>query len=74
MTYYEVAQAEGIQLHGLYASCCLDSLGLAVSLARVDLLASLLDLLQHGVVVEGGFGDNGCGLVVERDVKRLDTW
>lgn len=55
------------------ASCFLDSLGLAVSLARVDLLASLLDLLQHSVVVEGGFGDNGCGLAVERDVKRLDT-
>lgn len=55
------------------ASCCLDSLRLAVSLARVDLLASLLDLLQHSVVVEGGFGDDGSGLVVERDIERLDT-
>lgn len=55
------------------ASCCLDSLGLAVSLARVDLLAGLLDLFQHSVVVEGRFGDNGGSLAVERDVERLDT-
>lgn len=51
------------------ASRCLYSLGLAVSLARVDLLASLLDLLQHGVVVESRFGNNGCGLVIERDIE-----
>ena len=51
------------------ASCCLDGLGLAVSLSRVDLLSGLLDLLQHGVVVERGFGNDGCGLAVEGDVE-----
>jgi len=50
-------------------SCCLDSLGLAVGLSRVDLLSGLLDLLQHSVVVEGGFCDDGCGLAVEGDVE-----
>ena len=74
MSHYEVAQAEDIQIMVYNASCCLDGLRLAVSLARVDLLAGLLDLLQHGVVVEGGFGDDGCSLAVERDIERLDTW
>jgi hypothetical protein len=44
-------------------------LRLAIGLARVDLLSGLLDLLQHSVVVEGGFGDNGCGLAVEGDIE-----
>jgi hypothetical protein len=70
MSHYEVIQAEGIQMHHC---ACLNSLGLAISLGRVDLLSSLLDLLQHSVVVEGGFGNDGCGLAVEGDIERLDT-
>lgn len=69
MSHYEIAQAEGIQYMFYDASCCLDGLGLAVSLSRVDLLSGLLDLLQHGVVVERGFGNDGCGLAVEGDVE-----
>jgi hypothetical protein len=70
MSHYEVVQAEGIQMHHF---ACLNSLGLAVGLSRVDLLSSLLDLLQHGVVVERWFGNDGCGLAVEGDIERLDT-
>lgn len=47
----------------------LNGLGLAVGLARVDLLAGLLDLLKHCVVVEGGFGHDLCCLAVEGDVE-----
>ena len=49
------------------------SLGLTVSLGRVDFLASLFYLLKDGVVVERIFGCDGSGLCVERNVKRLDA-
>jgi hypothetical protein len=51
------------------ASCCLDSLRLAIGLGRVDLLSSLLDFLQYSGVVERGFGNDGCGLTVEGDIE-----
>ena len=44
-----------------------------IRLARVHLLARLLDLLEHSRVVDARFGDNVRGLLVERDVKGLDT-
>ena len=52
----------------------LDLLGLTVSLAGLDGLASLLDLLEDGVVIERVGGGNLSGLVLERDVVRLNTW
>lgn len=52
----------------------LDGLGNAISLARVDSLAGLLDLLEHGAVVEALVGLDGSGLGVEGDVEFFDTW
>jgi hypothetical protein len=43
----------------------LDLLRLSVGLARLDLLAGLLDLLQDGIVVKRVCGDNLGGLVLE---------
>lgn len=45
----------------------------AVGLARVDGLAGLLDLLQHGGVVERVLGDDVGGLGFEGDVEGFDT-
>jgi hypothetical protein len=45
-----------------------------VSLARVDSLASLLDLLENGGVVDALVGLDGSGLGVEGDVEFFDTW
>lgn len=42
---------------------------LAVSLARLDFLAGLLDLLKDGIVGERLFGDNLGGLVLERNIE-----
>lgn len=39
----------------------------------VDLLARLRNGLQDGGVVEGGFGDDGSGLVLEGDFVALDA-
>jgi hypothetical protein len=47
---------------------------LSVGLARLDLLAGLLDLLQDGLVVERLCGDNLGGLGLEGDVVGLNTW
>jgi len=45
-----------------------------ISLTRVDSLASLLDLLQHGSVVQVLVGCDGSGLAFEGDVEGLDAW
>jgi hypothetical protein len=45
-----------------------------VRLARVDGLASLLDFLQNGCVVQVLLGCDGCGLALEGDVEVLDAW
>ena len=45
-----------------------------ISLARVDSLASLLDLLEDSGVVDALVGLDGRGLGVEGDVKFLDAW
>jgi hypothetical protein len=45
-----------------------------IGLARVDGLASLLDLLQNGCVVQVLLGCDGCGLALEGDVEVLDAW
>ena len=52
----------------------LHSLRNAIGLARVDGLAGLLDLLEHGAVVEALVGLDGSGLGVEGDVEFFDTW
>jgi len=51
----------------------LHSLGLTVSLSRVDFLAGLFYLLKDSVVVQRVLSCDGGGLCVERDVERLDT-
>ena len=51
----------------------LHGLSNAISLAGVDGLAGLLDLLEDGAVVEALFGLDGSGLGVEGDVKFFDT-
>jgi hypothetical protein len=51
----------------------LDLLLLSVGLARLDLLAGLLDLLQDGIVVERVGGDNLGGLGLEGDVVGLNA-
>jgi hypothetical protein len=51
----------------------LHSLGNTISLAGVDGLAGLLDLLEHGAVVEALVGLDGSGLGVEGDVEFFDA-
>lgn len=51
----------------------LDALGLTVRLARVDLLARLLDGLEHGLVVEARGRDDDGFLLLERHVVALDA-
>lgn len=51
----------------------LDAAGLAVGLARVDLLASLGNGAQDGLVGEGGVGNDGRGLALEGDLVALDA-
>jgi hypothetical protein len=45
-----------------------------VGLARLDRLASLLNLLEDSVVVERLFSDDFSCLCLERHVVRLDAW
>lgn len=45
-----------------------------IRLSRVDGLASLLDLLQNGRVVQVLLGGDGSGLAFERNVEVLDAW
>jgi hypothetical protein len=52
---------------------CLDLTLQAVGLARLDLLAGLLDLLEDGLVVERLCGDDFSGLGFEGDVVGLDA-
>jgi hypothetical protein len=52
----------------------LHSLGNAISLARVDGLAGLLDLLEDGAVIEALVGLDGSGLRVKGDVEFFDTY
>lgn len=47
---------------------------LAVGGARLDRLASLLDLLENGIVAERVYGDDLGGLSVQGHVVGLDTW
>jgi hypothetical protein len=53
--------------------CRLDLPLLSVGLAGLDLLASLLDLLQDGVVVERLCGDDLGGLGLKGDVVGLNA-
>jgi hypothetical protein len=47
---------------------------LSVRLRTIDLLARLLDLLQHGVVGEGVVGVDFCGLRFQVHGVGLDAW
>ena len=62
-----------VELLCLGNQICSDSLHNTVRLARVDFLARLLDLLQHGLVVEGVFGHDLGGLGLEAHVVGFDA-
>lgn len=52
----------------------LDALLNSINLGAVDLLASLLDGAEDGVVVKTLLGDDGRGLVLEGDGVGLNTY
>lgn len=52
----------------------LHGLSNTISLAGIDGLAGLLDLLQHRLVGQRVLGRDVCGLRLQRDVVFLDTW
>jgi hypothetical protein len=60
-------------MHACWRISCLHLPCLSVRLARLDLLASLLDLLKHSVVVERLCSDDLGRLRLKRNIVRLDT-
>jgi len=70
---HALARATLFPPHLLLLADHLNGLSNAISLARVDGLAGLLDLLEHGGVVEALVGLDGSGLGVEGDVEFFDT-